>query len=445
MEKKIEKRRRTKKLFADALEVGKNPKEIAMFLMQEEKKRTTQEQAAEVKKTPKETVELLVQAAEEKKAQEQAEAERKEQEKMEELEERTVEKKGGAVAAQVSKVTDSDDETADSTVPSIQDDCPDAVIEVKDESFTAKLISVETSENQEVTLVEDLVEDLVQEHTDDEGTIMSEERTVMSTTVLREMMSDAVKESNNPEDIAAYSFKKEQERKLEKLKLEQEVTAALRAGKSPVEIAKFLAKVEEERLKVEEERRAKKANEYLVTRALKKGKTPGEIAAILLQAKEAQKQPDQELERETLNRTPKDAAVAGGKPCDAEPQVNVVAGVDDHSSEEKGDEDAVSDANALTEKQVKIELEIQKLKTDLGKAELVQKEIEKLKADLVKAELKIKSLEEGNEHPAVGSKTVSFYYNHDDDEDTFSNVSDLCDDLDAVQRAGFFRCFPRRY
>jgi len=331
MEKKIEKRRRTKKLFADALEVGKNPKEIAMFLMQEEKKRTTQEQAAEVKKTPKETVELLVQAAEEKKAQEQAEAERKEQEKMEELEERTVEKKGGAVAAQVS-------------------------------------------------------------------------------------------------NMAAYLFKKDQERKLEKLKIEQEVTAALKAGKSPVEIAKFLTKVEEERLKVEEGRRAKKANEYLVTRALKKGKTPGEIAAILLKNKEAQNQPDQELKRETLNRTPKDAAVAGGKSCKVEPHVDV-AGVDDHSSEEKDNEDAASDANVLTEKQVKIELEIQKLKADLGKAELVQKEIEKLKADLFRAELKIKSLEEEN---------------HDDEEDTSFNDSELGDDLEYDQLAGFFRCFPIR-
>jgi len=388
-EKKMEKKR-TQQLLADALKLGKNPKDIAEFLM--------------------------MKAEETKKALKQAWFDVHEHDEMseKELNESSAEEDGGTVAAKVietrqetievvapakneiCKVDDSDDETADSTVGTIQGDHSGAALEVKDESFTVKLISVETSENQEVTLIEDLVE----EHTDDEGTIMSEECTVMSTTVLREMMSEALKESNNPEEIAAYLFKKEQERKLEKLRLEQEVTAAFKAGKSPIEIAKFLAKAEKERVEMEEERRAKKANEDLITRALKKGKTPGQIAAIIIQAEEAEK-----------------AAIKAQEP---EYSVEKYAGV----SEENDD-----DLSILTEKKTKIELEIQKLKADLDKAGLIQKEVEKLKADLVKAESKINVLEKENQRPVSGSKKGFFYplprhhYSFDDDDDDDDDTS----------------------
>jgi len=238
-----------------------------------------------------------------------------------------------------------------------------------------KLISVETSENQEITLVK--------EYTDDESMIMSDELRIVSTSVLQEMVSDALKEGSKPEDIAAYLLKKEQEQKLEKLRLEQKVTASFKADKSPIEIASVLRYADEERNKIEKERMAKKANEG--------AKTPGQIAAIIFKDEEAKKQ---------SIKVQKTENVINESAC---------------GNEDDDNEGEVSETSILAEQESKIELEIQKLKAELGKAELIQKEIEKLRADLVKAEFKINVLEGENELPAASEN------HHYDDEDTSSS------------------------
>jgi hypothetical protein len=314
-QQKEKEKRRTEMLLTDALKVGKNQKDIAEFLM--------------------------MKVEETRKALEHKENE-------------------------ICKVGDSDDETAGSTIGSIEDDHPGAFIEVNDESFTVKLISVETSENQEITLVK--------EYTDDESMIMSDELRIVSTSVLQEMVSDALKVGSKPEDIAAYLLKKEQEQKLEKLRLEQKVTASFKADKSPIEIASVLRYAEEERNKIEKERMAKKANEG--------AKTPG-----------------QEAKKQSI-KVQKTENVINKSAC---------------GNEDDDNEGEVSETSILAEQESKIELEIQKLKAELGKAELIQKEIEKLRADLVKAEFKINILEGENELPAASEN------HHYDDEDTSSS------------------------
>lgn len=435
------KSRDLKKLIKISLITGKTHQEVARYLRKKENEKKREEKikenlyadALKVAKNPTEIAAYLLQAKEARKVQDLAEK-RDENELDEREEERT--------PADTSKIAEEDDATADSTVPSIQDDHQD--IEVKDETCIVKLISVNANDEQEVTFVKDLAKKPAENKDlslfqDDSS---ADEGTIMSTSILQELMADAVAEvGDDPEDVAAYLLQKEREKKMEKIFLEEQVTAAFNAGKSPVEIAKILTQAEERRVKAEEMRRAKRANENLIARALKLGKTPGEVAAIILQAKEEEK-PNTKSDEHDIQVVRCDMKDSQKRKEGVNRSENAVSPTTDWlKGKLQGFGVALSsdDPSIMTEKRSKTEIEIDNLRAEMRKAKLLKEEIVKLRADLSKAEHHIQMLEEDDEYESFFPVSKDMRL---PDDVSLVTVSTMDDDGRQQRRArGCFSCF----
>lgn len=296
--------------------------------------------------------------------------------------------------------------------------------------LSSKILQKKPAENQYLTLFDD-------DSSRDEGTIIS-------SNILQELMADAVAEvGDDPEDVAAYLLQKEREKKMEKIFLEEQVTAAFNAGKSPVEIAKILTKAEEKRVKAEEMRRAKRANEDLIARALKIGKTPGEVAAIILQAKEEEK-PKITSDENDIQVVRCDMKDSHKQKEGVNKSENVVSPTTDWLKgklQDFGIALSSDDASILTEKRSKTEIEVDNLRADLRKAELLKEEIVKLRADLSKAEHQIQMLEEDDEYESFFPVSKDMRLPDDGSLVTESTMDD--DDRQQPQRRarGCFSCF----
>ncbi len=440
------KSRDLKKLIKISLIIGKTPQEVARHLRKKENEKKREEKikenlyadALKVAKNPTEIAAYLLQAKEARKVQDLAE--KRDENELDEREEEPAEIVG--TPADTSKI-EQDDATADSTVPSIQDDHQD--VEVKDETCIVKLISVNANDEQEVTFVKDLTKKPAENKDltlfDDDSSV--DEGTIMSTSILQELMADAVAGvGDDPEDVAAYLLQKEREKKMEKIFLEEQVTAAFNAGKSPVEIAKILTQAEERRVKAEETRRAKRANEDLIARALKIGKTPGEVAAIILQAKEEEK-PKITSDENDIQVVRCDVKDSQKQEEGVNKSENVVSPTTDWLKgklQDFGVALSSDDPSIVTEKRSKIEIEVDDLRADLRKAELLKKEIVKLRADLSKAEDQIKVLEEDDEYESFFPVSKEMRLPDDGSLLTESTMDD--DDGQQQRRVrGCFSCF----
>ena len=97
------------------------------------------------------------------------------------------------------------------------------------------------------------------------------------------------------------------------------------------------------------------------------------------------------------------------------------------------------DASILTEKRSKTEIEIDNLRAEIRKAELLKKEIVKLRADLSKAEHQIQMLEEDDEYESFFPVSKDMRL---PDDGSLVTVSTMDDDGQQQRRArGCFSCF----
>lgn len=358
---------RNEQVFANALK-EKTPKEIAKILMQADEKR--EEQVPVLHYWP---------FATEKRAEGQ------------ELDGRNEDNENCAVTAKVGEARESDEvvttyytsiteesqyEPDDATAGDFSD--LGVALEVKNESFTVKLISMDTNEDQEVIFVGGTTIEVAESDSFDNSTVMSAKETLAKTI----------------QDLS-------------------------RTGKSPNEIAEFLTKANEERVKAESEMMAvKKADENLVFMAIKKGMAPGQVASNIFQAEQEVKPI---IKNDGVQEQEKGSSILTSPD-------NEIAGVYNPCKNEKDDEDTGSEASILTEKRAGLDIEIEKLKADLDK---FKSKIKELGAD-------IDSVDASKKNSFYTWSAYESHYDSDDEEDT--SVTSIISDFEDCQQAGLC-CF----